>query len=353
MITASHLPSNYNGLKICVTDGIPLSTEILKQIETELDKTFSDKELQGKVSSGDIRSGWNKFFKEKFDFSNSDFSIVVDPANMIGILEIDTLKQFEPEISVSSIYDEFDHTCPNHEANPIKPETLVDLGNEVVSSSANFGIAFDGDCDRVGFVDENGKHIPADIIGAIMSQYYLSTDTNQTIVYDLRSTHSIPDLVRDRGAKAIESPVGHTNVRKLMRDNDAVLGIELAGHFFFKETNYSEGGILPVLIILDHMRNTGLSLAELAQNVRTYYHSGEINSEILLEPEKIYSRLKEALDYSQLSDLDGLKLTGNDWWLNVRPSATEPLMRLNLEAHTEEGMTALRDEVLTIIRSED
>jgi len=166
MITASHMPSEYNGLKISVDDARPVTGDILQKLrEIVGTHTFSMESLHGEISTHALQADWINQFKQKHDLSGSNFSIVIDPANMIGVLEIDTFKAFEPDLRVHTIFDTFDHTCPNHEANPLKHETLVELSREVVCQKADLGIAFDGDADRVGFVDEKGVPVQSDIIG--------------------------------------------------------------------------------------------------------------------------------------------------------------------------------------------
>ncbi len=352
MITASHMPSDYNGLKITTGDSKPVSADVLQILKDIVGThTFSSEETTGNISTHAMQRDWITHFKSQFDLAGTNFSIVIDPANMIGALEIHTFKAFEPDITVHSIYDEFDHTCPNHDANPLKHDTLIDLGSEVVCQNANIGIAFDGDADRVGFVDENGIPVPSDIIGIILTKYILDKYPKSTIVYDIRSTKALPELVESLGGIAIQEKVGHTFIRTTMRKHDAVLGIELSGHFFFKESYFSEGGPLPAFMVMEVMRKEGKTLSELAAESKKYFSSSEINSEISRKPEEIFTELKEVFSNAELSTKDGLTITYKDWWCNVRPSANDPVMRMNLEANTKELMEKMKDMVLAIIRS--
>lgn len=351
MITASHMPSEYNGLKITIGDSKPVTADLLQELrEIVGTHTFSSETTTGNIKSHAMQTAWIENFKNKHNLAGTGFSVVIDPANMIGSLEIATFKAFEPDIRVHSIYDEFDHTCPNHEANPIKFETLADLGEEVRCRNANLGIAFDGDADRVGFVDENGIPVPSDIIGILLAKSVLAKHPGSTIVYDIRSTKALPETVTNLGGKAIREKVGHTFIRTTMREHDAVLGIELAGHFFFKDSFYSEGGPLPAFLIMELMKTEGKTLSALAAEAKVYEHSGEINSEITRTTNEIFTELKEVFADATFDELDGLTITYNNWWCNVRPSANDPVMRMNLEADTAELMEEKRDAVLNIIR---
>src|SRR3990167_7237034 len=297
MVTASHMPSEYNGLKIAVDDSKPVTKDMLQDL----------KRIVG-------------------EHTYSSFEVFV-------------------------IYDEFDHTTPNHEANPIKPETLKDLGLEVLKNQADIGIAFDGDADRVGFVDEKGSFVPADIIGALIAGVLLEKHPNSTIVYDTRSSKAVGEEIQRHGGIPIEWKVGHTNIRTKMREVDAIFGIELAGHYFFKETYFSEGGPLPAFLILELLHKTGKSLSTLVKEVQKYYHSTEINSEVTKTPEEIYTLLQAEFPGGEVSMLDGIKVTFSDWWFNTRPSANDPVLRLNLEANTKDLMEEKLAQVLKIIRS--
>lgn len=351
MITASHMPSDYNGLKITVDDARPVTGDVLQVIKEIVGThTFSETVTHGTITNHALQTDWIAKFKKQHDLKGSNLSIVIDPANMIGILDIATFKAFEPDIKVHTIFDNFDHTCPNHEANPIKHEVLASLSAEVLCQKADLGIAFDGDADRVGFVDENGRPIPSDLIGALLARYILNKHPQSTVVCDVRSSRALTDEIERLGGKVVREKVGHTHIRTRMRKENAVLGIELSGHFFFKETYFSEGGPLPAFIIMEILKAEKKTLSELVKEVQKYYHSGEINSTVNKLPEDIYNRLILAFPDAKVSRQDGLTLSSDAWWCNVRPSANDPVMRLNLEADTQELMEKKRDDVLTLIR---
>lgn len=351
MITASHMPSEYNGLKISVEDSKPVTGDILQKIrEIVGTHTFSEETIHGDIVSHSLQSDWINTFKAKHDLKDSNLSIVIDPANMIGVLEIDTFKAFEPDITVHTIFDTFDHSCPNHEANPLKYETLHQLAETVKEKSADIGIAFDGDADRVGFVDETGQPVSSDMIGCLLARYVLKNNPQSTVIYDIRSSKKLPEEIERLGGKALKERVGHTHIKSRMRREDAILGIELSGHFFFKDTYFCEGGPLPAFIILELMHQEKKTLSELVAELKKYYHSGEINSEITKTPQEIYNNLRQQFVDAEFDTTDGLTITYSDWWCNVRPSANDPVMRLNLEANTETLMKEKRDLVLNIIR---
>lgn len=350
-VTASHLPSQFNGMKICVEDARPLNSEEIKHLEVLVtEQTSAKNDAQGTLQEYDLRADWQAFFDKKFDFSGTKLKLVVDPANMIGVIDIDTFKNHAPHITTISICDELNEQCPHHEADPIKLDTLAMLGEKVCETGAHLGIAFDGDADRLGFVDENGTPVPADLIGALLVRYILAEHPGASVVRDLRSSKSIDDLIEQCGGTSVSSRVGHSHVRSKMREVDAVLGIELSGHFFFKETGFSEGGPLPAFILMQLMTEQNLPLSKLVDEVRTYCHSSEINSVISRPADEIYNELKHRFAEAEFIELDGLSILMPDWWCNVRPSSNEPVMRLNLEAINESVMAQKRDEVLEIIR---
>lgn len=353
MITASHMPSDYNGLKISIKDAQPVISEELQHLrELVVEHQFIDRVPNASITKQPPHEAWQNHFLERHDFSDFPVGVVIDPANMIGVLEIETLRAFAPYLTVHSIYDTLDHTCPNHEANPIKPETMRDLGTHVVMKQAALGIALDGDADRVGIVDENGTVVPSDIVGALISRVLLKKNPGSTIVYDIRSSKAVPETIQSEGGTPLEWKVGHTNIRTKMRETNAIFGIELAGHFFFRDTYFSEGGLLPVFLLLELLRDTRKPLSLLAAEVNRYHHSGEINSEVTRPVPHIYEELKIAFKDAAVQELDGLKLVCNDWWCSVRPSANDPVLRLNLEADTPETLQEKLEEALRIIRKD-
>ena len=351
VITASHMPSPFNGLKICKKNAVPIGIDSgLLDIKTLVQENkFSESKKNGSIVTADIKEDYHANLLT-FVHLEKPFTVVVDPANMMGIVELETFRKLKETITLHTIYDTFDDQCPNHEANPLKYETLKDLSAKVLETKADLGVAFDGDADRIGFVDEQGKPVPADLIAALMAKEILQKYPGSTIVYDQRSSKSLPETIEKNGGIAIESKVGHSFVKAKMRETMASLGAELAGHYFFRDNYYAESGSLPALLILELMQKTNKPLSELVKEVKRYHHSGEINSTVTQTPEEIYNELEKKYPDGNVDKLDGIKIVYNDWWFNARPSANDPVMRLTLEANTQELMNEKVQEVLAIIR---
>ena len=219
----------------------------------------------------------------------------------------------------------------------------------ILEEKADLGMAYDGDADRIGFVDEKGEIIPMDLVTAMLARIVLEKHPGGKIFYDLRSSKAVKEIIEENGGKALECPVGHAKIKKLMRDQSAVFAGELSGHYFFEENYKAETSTLAAIMLLNLMAETGKKISEIVIEVKRYSHSGEINSEVE-NKDAVISALKKKYSDGKISELDGVKIEFPDWWLNVRPSNTEPVLRLNLEANTKEMMEEKRDEVLKIIR---
>jgi len=352
MITASHMTSEYNGLKITIEDAKPVSADTLQVLRKIVgEHTYSAESVVSNIEEHPVHEAWAAHFENKFSFAGTPMTIVVDPANMVGVLEIATLKQIKG-LEVHAIYDEYDHTAPNHEANPVKLETMRDLGHAVVEQGAVLGVAFDGDADRVGFVDETGQPIPSDIIGTLLARHLMKQHPGAHVVYDVRSTKRLPETVAALGGTSVKEKVGHTHIRKTMREHESILGVELSGHFFFKESHYSEGGPLPLLYILELLQQEQKPLSALAKEVATYAQSGEINSHITRPADAIFADIKAQYPEAAVETIDGLTLMMPTWWCNIRLSANDPVMRLNVEADTQNLCAEVTETLLEIIRRE-
>ena len=358
IITASHNPAEYNGLKICRQGAVPIGEnsgmEEIKKIVME--DNFPEISKKGTVKKrDDVKMEYIEYLSSFVDFKNKKFKLVIDPANAMGILELDIYKKFPQNIELETIYENFDSEFSNHEANPLKLDTLEDLQKKVSESEADLGIAYDGDGDRIGFIDEKGRIIPMDIITGLISKIILEKKPGSKILYDLRSSMAIKEAIEENGGIAHECRVGHALIKKQMRDENATFAGELSGHYYFEENYKAEAGSLPAIYLLNLMAETGKKISELVADVQRYFHSGEINSEVS-DKDAVLATLKEKYSNGEIGELDGIKISfwnnepGKRWWFNVRPSNTEPLLRLNLEADNEELMKEKRDEVLEIIR---
>ena len=348
MITASHLGPEFNGLKLVESGGLSLTYDTgIGTIEKMIEK---EKYEPGdyEVTKKDVKEDYLKFLINKR--INIKGKIVVDTGNgMIGLVIKDVLKRIG--IDYKGLYLDVDCSFPNHEANPIKEETLKDLKEVVKKEKALFGIAFDGDGDRIGIVNEMGEVVPGDFLIALIAKNILKRGPAK-ILYDLRSSKIVPEVITGMGGTPVKSRVGHSFISRRMKEEDIEFGGELSGHFYFKKTFYVESSILALINILELVSGTGKKLSELVKPLEKYYKSGEINFEVnnkerkLKEIERVY-REKGA----KIEKIDGITVEFENWWFNLRPSNTEDLIRLNLEAKTKELMEEKLEEVEKIIKA--
>lgn len=350
-LTASHNPPEYNGLKLTRKDAVPIggNSGMAEIKERAMRGDFKRQLLTGNVIPLALSDRYLKHFSQFWKLGDKKFKIVVDTANAMGVLELPFYKALPQNIELVTLYDDLTHAFQAHEANPLKKETLVELRKKVVEQKADLGIAYDGDADRIGFVDETGAIVPMDLMTALLAYPILKRYPGGTIFYDLRSSMSVKEVVEQNGGKALECMVGHANIKKQMRDEDAAFAGELSGHYYFRENSYAESSTLAAIFLLNYMTETGKKLSELVAEVKKYFHSGEINSTVK-DPGAILAKLKEKHKDGTLTELDGIKISYPDWWFNVRSSNTEPLLRLNCEAKTEAMMIQKRDELLALIR---
>ncbi|OGI27552.1 MAG: hypothetical protein A2359_00145 [Candidatus Moranbacteria bacterium RIFOXYB1_FULL_43_19] len=351
-LTASHNPAEWNGMKICRAEAVPVgeNSGLLKIRDMAIKGEFSEVGKKGEIiSEEDVKKEYVDYFSSFAKFEDKKFKVVIDFANAMGILEWEILKNFSENLEITALYENMDGKFPNHEANPLKTETLAELQKKVLEEKADLGMAYDGDADRIGFVDEKGEIIPMDLVTAMLARIVLEKHPGGKIFYDLRSSKAVKEIIEENGGKALECPVGHAKIKKLMRDQSAVFAGELSGHYFFEENYKAETSTLAAIMLLNLMAETGKKISEIVIEVKRYSHSGEINSEVE-NKDAVISALKKKYSDGKISELDGVKIEFPDWWLNVRPSNTEPVLRLNLEANTKEMMEEKRDEVLKIIR---
>lgn len=269
----------------------------------------------------------------------------------MGILELPVFDMLAGNISVINLWNDLEHPFACHEANPLKTETLDELRAKVLESKADLGISFDGDADRIGFVDERGEIIPMDLMTALIAREILKKKPGSTITYDLRSSRSVREIIEEHGGKAVECPVGHANIKRIMRESGAVFAGELSGHYYYEENSTAESATLTAIFLLNLMAESEGPVSSLVAETHRYFHSGEINSEVT-DKDAILAALKEKYADGKLTEIDGIKVEYPTWWFNVRGSNTEPLLRLTLEAETAEEMEAKKTELLGIIRNE-
>ena len=349
MVTASHNPKQYNGFKFCRENASPVSYESgINEIEQFVkENTFDKSEKKGKIDKKEIFYDYEKHVL-KFAGKIEKLKVVVDSANGMGGLAAPSILK-ALGVDVVELYTELDGTFPNHEANPLKEETTKELQELVVKEKADLGIAFDGDADRVGFIDENGKRVGFDIVTALLGEYFL-TKKGQKVLYDLRSSNIVKEHIESLGGKAIVSRVGHSYIKQIMREKDVVFGGELSGHYYFKDNYFADSGLIAVVVLISLMSKNKKKLSELVSPLNKYFQSGEINSTVK-DVEKKLKEIETEYGDGKIIHLDGLSVYYDDWWFNLRPSNTEPLLRLNIEAKVKSKMKEKRDELLKKIRS--
>ena len=350
MITASHNPAEWNGFKICRENAIPLSGKSgIGDIEALVQKDqWSAPQRTGKVSSYDIAGEYGQFLRSHAHL-NRKLKVVVDYANAMGSYEIAGIEDF---FEIIPLYKELDGTFPNHEANPLKQDTLTAIRAKVKETGADFGAAFDGDADRCGFIDDKGEVIQMDLFTALIAQDILSenkTGEKLPILYDLRSSWSVKECIAENGGTPIMSRVGHAFIKAQMRETGAVFAGELSGHYYFKENFTAESQGLATIKLANLICRKNRPVSELVAPLRKYYSSGEINSKVA-DTGVILDQIRKKYADGHLFELDGISSEYSDWWFNVRASNTEPLLRLIVEAATPEKMAAKRDELLKLIR---
>ena len=347
MITASHNPGEWNGCKLCIANAVPISGATgIKDIEKLAESLdFAPAEVPGKLSFYDIAPEYGEFLKKHLKVDRK-LKVVCDFANAMGSYEIASVREF---FDIIPMYEELDGTFPNHEANPLKLDTLDDICAKVKEVGADFGAAFDGDADRCGFIDNDGKIIPMDLFTALVAQDILSENKGATILYDLRSSKAVRECIEENGGKAIMSRVGHAFIKNQMRENDAVFAGELSGHYYFKENFTAESQGLAFIMLANLICKSGKKVSELVKPLQKYFSSGEINSKVA-DVAPVLAEIKQKYSDGNTYELDGFSSEYPTWHFNVRASNTEPLLRLIVEADTEAEMIARRDELLAIIR---
>jgi phosphomannomutase len=356
-ITASHNPKQYNGMKMVRQEAFPLSgDEGISDIRDAIaaDALPPPAGRRGAVTTKDLLDTYVDHVMSFIDPRViRPFNVVLDAGSGMGGLVAPKLFDRLP-CRTTRLCFEIDGRFPNHEANPLIEANRRDIVERVVAEKADVGIAWDGDADRCFFIDGTGEFVSGDFITALLAEAFLLKVPGSTIIYDLRASHAVKDIVARHGGTSLMNRVGHAFFKRRMRETNAIFGGEVTGHYYFRDNFYADNGFIPALLVLELMSKKGQSLHELLEPLRRqYFISGEINTKLAsmdLVPAKLTEIAAKYSDGHQY-ELDGISVEYPDWHFNVRPSNTEPLLRLNLEAKTPELMARKRDEVIGLIRA--
>jgi len=348
-VTASHNPPEYNGFKISREKAIPMSYESgLAEIERlALGGRPEPAGQHGRLEEKDVEGD---FAAHVLSFAGElrPLHVVIDAGNGMAGKMLPPVLEGLP-IKSTRLYFELDGSFPNHEANPLKAENLVDLQKAVRAEGADLGVAFDGDADRCILVDEHGDVVACDLLTALLAGDMLRRHGPSAIVYDIRSSRVVAEEVRKYGGEPIRERVGHSFMKATMREHDAVMGGELSGHFYWRENYFADSGAITMVQTLNVLSREGKPLSEVLKPLRRYHATGEVNFDVE-DKAGMIEKLAGAFKDGAQDRLDGLTVEYDEWWFNVRPSNTEPKLRLNLEATTRELMEAKRDQVVAVIK---
>lgn len=349
VVTASHNPKQYIGFKLCRKEARPMSADT------------GIKDIERMVKAGGMqpaaKAGKRDFVDVKKDFVDhianfakgiKPMSIVVDYANGMGAHESPAIFAKIPGLQVEALYPELDGTFPNHEANPLKESNLDDLRRAVKARKATLGLSFDGDADRCAFVDEEGRTVHADLITVILARGMLQRHPGKGIIYDLRSSKVVPEEIVKLGGRPVRERVGHSFMKETMRRTDCIGGGELSGHFYFAENYYTDCGVLAAILVLNQLSQEGKTLKQAADPLRKYFGTGEVNFKVA-DKDALMKAVEKKFADGVIDHLDGVTVTYPTWWVNVRPSNTEPFLRMCLEADTKQLMEQKRDELFAIL----
>ncbi len=358
MITASHNPPKYNGIKLCGGGARPVGRDTgLIQLRDMVARGLPRHPgPPGTITSRDVLSGYASYLKTLVDLSGiRPLRVAVDAGN--GMAGYTVPKVFEDlPLEVFPLYFELDGTFPHHEPSPIDPANLRDLQRAVLRHHADLGLAFDGDADRCFVVDERGAIVSPSALTALIAVRELAREPGAAVIHNLITSRAVPEIIAEHGGRPVRTRVGHSFIKAEMARTGAIFGGEHSGHFYFRDFWYADSGMLAALHVLAALGEQGQRqpVSQLLARYSRYQASGEINSEVT-DQEAVTRRVRDTCEGHPgitMDDLDGLTVTAHDWWFNLRSSNTEPVLRLNVEAADDATMTAVRDEVLEIIRSQ-
>jgi phosphomannomutase len=351
-VTASHNPKEYTGMKIVRHGALPVGGESgLLDVRDRAAAARWREAAPGTIRETDI---WGAFVDRVLSFvderSLRPLRIVIDAANGMAGAMLPPILERLPMLDVVPCFFEPDGAFPNHEPNPLLPENREFIVAKTRAENADFGVAFDGDADRCFFVDDTGEFVPGDFTTALFAQSILEREPGGKVIYDVRASWAVPEAIREAGGVPLENRVGHAFIKQRMREDDAVFGGEVSAHYYFRDFSQADSGTIPFLLMCELVSKRGPLSAVLAPYRARYFITGEINTPVADVAAKLRELEERFGDEGEVSQLDGLSVVAGDWHFNVRPSNTEPLLRLNLEARSAELMASKRDEVLAVIR---
>lgn len=355
MVTASHNPGKYNGIKLCGKGVVPIGEstglgDIRGLVRSEKFKRIAK---VGVVTQEDVRAAW---LKHALSFVDAErllpFHMALDAGNGMAGIIVDALSAATP-LNIEAMFTELDGSFPNHPANPTLPEGLKDVVARVESDHLDLAVAFDGDGDRAVLIDDKARPVNPGVLGALLIEHYLAKNPGAHIVYDARASHIMPDTITKCGGVAVRSKVGHSNIKALMHEYKAVLGVEQSAHYYFKDNFYADSGLIATLVALDIISKSGQKLSELVDRLSVYANSGEVNMPLATfgDTEAKLRELRMAYSDGVQDELDGLTVEYPEWWFNVRPSNTEPLLRLSVESKDATLTAEKVEELLKILKS--
>src|SRR3989344_939315 len=345
MVTASHNPAEFNGIKFTKKDAVPIGEGAgMEEVKNDAIRGIFVNGARGKIIKKDFLEDYLNFFEEKFqELKAYNVRLIVCAGNGMASILLEKLFLKFPKMQVEFLHDDLDMTSPNHEADPLKSKNMEDVRHLVSDNGSDLGISFDGDGDRIGFVDEKGEIVRGDMMTALLAKKY--AEVGEKIIYDLRSSRVVREEIESHSALPIESRVGHAFIKRLMRENNAVFGGELSGHYYFRDFFYCDSAVFAALALLDLLRLENKKLSELVTPLLRYAKSEEINFKVK-DKDKVLDKIAAYFSDGKISYLDGIKIeyltphtkkfgVGASWWFSLRPSNTEDLVRLNIEADTK------------------
>jgi phosphomannomutase len=354
MITASHNPAEYNGLKFCREEAQAISLETglgaIRDFIVSAEARPAATGTRGTLTKRNILDDFARHCISFIDVKRvKPFKIAIDAGNGMAGETVPYIFKYLP-CEVIPLYFELDGTFPNHPASPIEPENMVDLQRAVREHGCDLGAAFDGDADRMFIVDEKAQLVGGDMVTALVGVNTLKRFPGAKILYNLICSRSVPEAIARAGGIPVRSPVGHSLIKPIMREQNIPFGGEHSGHFYFRDNWFADSGMIALMQCLELFSDADKAVSEVIAPINTRFRSGEINSRVADIPAKL-AEIERKYSDAEIDHLDGVTVSYPDWWLNVRPSNTEPLLRLNVEGDTKELMERHRDEALMLIRS--